>query len=59
MSDAGKIEAQLRAIAKVRLPHGASEEEIADFVRGLAILDDVTLRARRVAERLSQHKMQP
>lgn len=58
MSDAGKIEGQLRAVAKVRLPNGVSEVEIADFARGLAILDDVTLRARRVAERLAQDEMQ-
>ena len=52
MSDAGKKVTELKAVAEVSLPPDASEREIADFVRGLSILDDVTLRARRVAERL-------
>lgn len=39
----------LKAIAPVELPARASGKEVADFVRGLAILDDVVLRARRLA----------
>lgn len=57
MNDADKIEPQLRAVSKVRLPQGASGSEIAEFARGLAILDDVALRARRVAERLAQDEI--
>ena len=39
----------LKAIAPVELSARASGKEVADFVRGLAILDDVVLRARRLA----------
>ncbi|MDX0776326.1 hypothetical protein GOD44_17950 [Sinorhizobium medicae] len=57
MNDGDKIEPQLRAVSKVRSPDGASEIEIAEFARGLAILDDVALRARRVAERQIQDEI--
>lgn len=39
----------LKAIGAVELPAHTSAKEAADFVRGLAILDDVVQRARRLA----------
>lgn len=44
-----RAEPALKAIAPVELPARASGKEVTDFVRGLAILDDVVLRARRLA----------